>query len=479
MPEEIGSKIKLAPKLIWSEYQQAIFKAVSNGTGNVAVIARAGSSKTTSLVEAIRHVPKGKKILVAAFNKIIAEELRTRISDTIDVRTLHSLGYAAIRAKFGNVQVDNKKCLNIITELTNETIGFPTMCEVSKTVSFCKSSLIDTPTKIKDLMWKYDIDCGDLDEAGFVGLVIKTLGECKKQTKVIDFDDMVWFSWVWGLNIGSWDYLFLDEAQDMSYSQLIMALKAASKNSRVFIFCDPFQAIYGFRCCDMESVQGIIDKLEPTVLSLPISYRCPKKVVELAQTLVPDIQHAPGAIDGVVEDLPEEDLLNTVKPGDVVISRTNAPLVKYCLKLLRMGKPANILGRDIGDNLTYFVKKSKKKTVAAFLTYLDKWRMDELKRVAVEKRDPDPILDKSECLSNLCEGCSTIKELKDNIKKLFDDVSDKEKTVFSSCHKFKGREGDRIFLLSWTFRPGGNQEERNLAYVGFSRSKRELYLVRK
>jgi DNA helicase-2/ATP-dependent DNA helicase PcrA len=203
-----------------------------------------------------------------------------------------------------------------------------------------------------------------------VSIIIQVLGLCKKKTNIIDYDDMIYFPFVYNINIGKWDAIFIDEAQDMSYSMLIMALSAAREGSRIFIFLDDRQAIYGFRGCDIESVNSILTRPNPTKLSLPISYRCPQNVVRLAQKIVPDIQVAPNAIEGNVENMLLEDMLKVVKCGDYIISRTNAPLVKLCLSLLRNNIPANIQGRDIGSNLLYFIKKSKAKTIDKFIEYL-------------------------------------------------------------------------------------------------------------
>lgn len=471
--------IKIAPKLNWSKFQKDIFRNVANGIGNTAIIARAGSSKTTVLVESLKYVPKGKKILVAAFNKSIAEELKQRVRHNVDCSTLHSLGYRAILQRFGKVILDENKCFNIVSNLIGKD-DFDLTKEIVKTVSLCKSTLTDIPSKILLLMDKYDIEIGSFTREKFAELIVKILAECKKQTSVIDYNDMIYFTFVYGLNIGKWDYIFIDEAQDMSYAQLVMALSAAKKESRIFVFLDDFQAIYGFNGCDIESVNLILEKIQATKLSLPISYRCPRKVVELAKEIVPDIQSTEFAIEGIVENIQVVDLLNKIKPGDFVLSRTNAPLIKHCLAALKVGIPANIQGRDVGANLLFFIKKSKTTSINEFIKYVNQWRNQEVERLSLEKKDPITYLDKAECLLNLCEGISSIKELKETIIKLFDDIDDNKKVIFSTTHKAKGLERDRVFILINTYRyaPGVIGEEANIYYVALTRSKKELFFVR-
>jgi superfamily I DNA/RNA helicase len=77
----------------WSPYQLAIFANVATGTGHTVVNAVAGSGKTTSLEEAINHVPRGCSTLFVAFNKSIADELARRMAGKpVAVSTLHSYG---------------------------------------------------------------------------------------------------------------------------------------------------------------------------------------------------------------------------------------------------------------------------------------------------------------------------------------------------------------------------------------------------
>ena len=49
--------------------------------------------------------------------------------------------------------------------------------------------------------------------------------------------------------------------------------------------------------------------------------------------------------------------------------------------------------------------------------------------------------------------------------------------LFSSTHRAKGMERDRVFVLAWTYKPDAGGEAANLWYVAISRAKRELVLV--
>ena len=176
-------------------------------------------------------------------------------------------------------------------------------------------------------------------------------------------------------------------------------------------------SIYEWRGAEANAMENLQKRLSATELRLPISYRCPRKIVELAQEIVPDIQSAPNAIDGEIFDISDEDMLQQVKPGDFILSRVNAPLIKYCMLLLKQRIPANIAGRDIGNSLVFLLKKSKKKTLPSFLEWLEDWKLSEVKRLRDKNRSAQIIVDKYECLINLSQDAKSLSDLEENINK--------------------------------------------------------------
>ena len=64
------------PARVWSAYQLAIFREVAEGKGHTVVRARAGSGKTSTIMEAMKHVPAGKKAkLDEALSKGVSKRL--------------------------------------------------------------------------------------------------------------------------------------------------------------------------------------------------------------------------------------------------------------------------------------------------------------------------------------------------------------------------------------------------------------------
>src|ERR1700722_19870300 len=136
----------------YSSFQKEIFKDIISGKGNTLIIARAGSAKTSSLVEGSKYLPKGKSALFCAFNKSIATELREKLGSYVECLTLHSLGFKGIKNRFGNVELDYDKCWKIISSFIDDN---DLIYSIDKAVDLCKATLTDTPSKIEELIEKY------------------------------------------------------------------------------------------------------------------------------------------------------------------------------------------------------------------------------------------------------------------------------------------------------------------------------------
>lgn len=467
----------------WSDYQIAIFKDIATGTGNTQIDAFAGSGKSSSIQEGLYHMSPGTKALAVAFAKPIQIEMEKYTPEGVDVLTLHSLGFRASRKVFTKVGKPDDKGEKLWGFINADRGDDPETNEVreniARAVSLCKGYLADSPSQIDPILDRHDVDtCGESRES-FITSVIKVLNACKKDTSRMDFDDMIWFPNIHPIPIDHYGMVFIDEAQDLNIAQINIALKSAGPTGRVISVGDERQAIYGFRGADSNAIQNIVSRCNSKRLPLSVSYRCARAIVELAQTLVPGIEAAPHAEEGLVSEIGDNQLERLVQPGDFILSRTNAPLLKWCLNLLKARIPANIQGRDLGKTLFAMIKKSKASNVDDFLGWLNEWKDIECERLLKAKRDTAVVLDKAECLSVLCEGTRNLEEVKDNLDKLFKDGDDHSRVILSTTHKAKGLERERCFVLQDTYKIGKNIEESNLAYVAWTRAKMELYLVRK
>lgn len=270
--------------------------------------------------------------------------------------------------------------------------------------------------------------------------------------------------------------LIAHNCQDLNYGQWNFILKMRKKKTRVFIFGDPNQSIFGFGGTDIDSMGKFQQALNAKILPMSISYRCPKLIVNELQELVPEMQSAEEAIDGQVKTISRIELEILAKPGCFIISRINRELVPLALKFLKNKIPCNIQGKDLGEDLLGIISRSKLDELNKFIVYLDQWLLKQKEKLRLRGKLSDILTDKVECLQLLALDCQSIVELKEVIKKLFSDFDDHKKIILTTTHMCKGLERPDVFILDWTFRKT-NQEEKNIEYVAKSRSMKNLYIV--
>src|ERR1700722_1305373 len=102
---------------------------------------------------------------------------------------------------------------------------------------------------------------------------------CKKDTSRVDFDDMIWIPNVLNLPLNTYDYVFIDEAQDLNIAQINLALNSCAKGGRIISCGDSNQAIYSFRGADSNAVNNIIERCQSKTFPLSVTYRCAKSIV--------------------------------------------------------------------------------------------------------------------------------------------------------------------------------------------------------
>lgn len=471
----------------WNRFQQDIFEDVRNGTGHTVVIARAGTGKTTTVVESFQHVPRGASVQMVAFNKKIAEELKQRAPKRVDVSTCHSFGLRIVSKHLGRIPIDADKTYKLFGDIYRQSPNFPrALCRVAcKLVSLAKSSLASTPEELDAIVDDFGlVDGEEFRREDLLADALSILERSRKNLEAIDFDDMIWLPHVLALKGPTYDRVFVDETQDLCAAQIELALKSCTIfDGRICAVGDDRQAIYGFRGAASDSIPNIIKRLDAKVLPLAVTYRCPVRVVQVAQKIVPDLEAAPGAVDGIVRESDEAAMLAAALPGDFVLSRINAPLIGHALKLLREGRRATVLGRDIGTNLAGIVRRSKAATVIELDQYLDGWVANENARLMAKnppkEQEAQIVSDKAECIRALAEAATSVQVVLDRIESLFTDLRDSNAVVFSTTHKAKGLEADRVWMLADTYRRRPSVEEDNLYYVACTRARQELVMVRK
>lgn len=499
----------------WSTQQKDIFDWFRNGSGNLVVRARAGAGKTTTIVEAINYAPESK-ILLKAFNKSIAVELQERLCNPrAEAKTSHSLGFGFVRKQLGSVTLDTKVPWD---KKRARTLAMAALEKVDKSVPpktiitnvarlitnareiepfLASKHHEDAIERVIDLAYQFDQvpDAASEILGWSVGRIAESVVEGVKlaaqPTQIIDFTDMIFLPVVNNWVTPRYDLVCVDEAQDMNACQLHLALKVCKEGGRIAVIGDDKQAIYGFRGADSGSLDRLKDELEAEELGLPITYRCPTSVVYEANRLVEDFYAADGAKEGTVDKIYSSKLSQHAQPGDFVVSRTNAPLMRVCLDLIKNNIRAKIQGREIGKALSAIVNKLSKNQnymgVDEFLPLLDEWATVEYSRAMTAERNKFAalILDRAETIRIVAEGRKTVKDILFKIDDLFGEPATEFGTVVcSTVHKVKGLEAPRVFLLKDTFRRSNHPkalssatEEMNIEYVAITRAKNHLTWV--
>ena len=476
--------------------QTRIFTYIEKRPENVLIKAFAGAGKTTTVVEAVKLLPKDKSITFLAFNKHIQEELKTKLPEHVRCYTTYGLGVSAIKRKYGDkIQFDEFKSDKLIKTLSNkwglhsefdndEEISLY-LNDLKKMVNLCRLTLTIKPEYVPFIADRYDIN---IKKPKDIKRVVKILDEMTLDRKTFDYTDMIYLP---AIDNSIWmfpqDYVFIDEIQDLNRCQIRIVEKILKKDKvsgktigRLIAVGDFFQGIYGFNAADEKSFEWFEKFPNTKILPLSTSFRCSKNVIKKAQEIVPDIKALDDAPDGVVRD---GNVLEEAQSGDFILCRTTMPLVKLFFGFLSQQKKAMIKGSDIGIHLIELIGtiNNIQKLNSFWKEELDKY-YNELKSNGVldpnEHSGYSALEDKVNVLLFLSKLCVSVVELKDMIKTIFTDEI--KGIVLSTVHKIKGLEANRVFIIRPDLLPMQNVkgwqyiQEKNLEYVAITRAKLEL-----
>lgn len=487
-------------QLIYTQEQADIFDYVKSGRGNLVVRARAGSGKTTTMLECLNYLPKPLNTLkpgitICCYNVHIQKEIKQKVPDSVFVNTTHSLGYGAICRKYGEVKVDDYKVHKIIRVLQKKW-GYEHRDEsyIEKLVELVKLAKLTVslkPNQVKYIASKYLIQ---LDPDGEdIKKVLKILELSTLDTKTIDFADQVYMPatdkkiWMYPQ-----DFVFIDEAQDLSKAQHYMINKMLKRTKlgligKFYAFGDDFQSIMSFSGSDSDSFEWFVQQEKTAVLPLTQTFRCGKAIVKEANVIVSDVKASNKAHEGIVC---EGDVLQDSRAGDFVLCRVNKPLVRLFFELFLRKKKAIIKGSDFGRRIVELVNKyDKREDMVDELNYqLNKYRMELIDHGITDYEKHQGYSSQKDfvdCVLLINKTITDISQFKTRVKEIFcDDEKIGEYTtnsiILSTIHKSKGLEADRVFIikpqllmqkqpLEWM-----DKQESNLKYVAITRAKNEL-----
>ena len=490
-----------------SPYQEKVFDFIEHGVGNCVISAVAGSGKTTTIVSAMKLIPKKQRCIFIAFNKSIVEELSERMKgyENVQVKTAHSLGLLMVRRNLGEVEIDEYKyrtyLKNNIADLTSISGVNMTrhmveeyLDSITQLIDYSRFNLAQSVREIENVANKYEIPVS-FDECE---VALKCLEWGKTNTETIDYTDMVWLPYELSLRPSglTFDWVLVDECQDMSLASIQLFLRCFKRGTRFVAVGDADQAINGFAGSSEEAFNFMKNYQNTIILSLPITYRCCKTVVQLANTLVPEIMAHEGAPDG---EILQGCSTRMIKDGDMVLARSRSHLIKLYTKLLHRNVNCYIKGQDIGKELLKLLDgiddveelNADLSADGVFVRIYDKMiteRNNLMRKRGLDVTDATlsmPVMNLYDSISSLlvlAERCKTKSQLIAHIMSIFGE--DEHGVCLSTVHKAKGLEADNVYILCHSTMPSKlatqdweKQQEYNLLYVAYTRAKKRLGFI--
>ncbi|HEY9711120.1 MAG TPA: 3'-5' exonuclease, partial [Oculatellaceae cyanobacterium] len=413
--------------------------------------------------------------------------------------TIHSLGLSSIFSRYGRHPAINKrKYSEIAADYLKERKVFSPqqrrrLIELVKFTQLTLTNPYDT-LALEQLCHHYGIGIDTEGNWDFLQSAVADILErgVYLAPEKISYEDMVWLPNFLDLPLSDYDFICVDEAQDLNKAQLDLVLRAHSHGARGIYVGDERQAIMGFSASDHRSIGNIIQRTSALTLPLSICYRCPTSHIELANEIYPVIEPRPGAPEGKVSEIQISDLPNLVRGGDLIICRCFYPLIKIYFDLLSAGIPALIRNKDISGQLVNLLEQvfgvePRSYTAEEFAKTLTVWYESQkaaMLSAGVEVMVIVGLHDRVQTLNAIYKGskCKSTSDLLEAITKLSKET--KNPVNLTTIHGAKGLEADRVFHVRPDLVPHTRaakdwekEQERNLLFVALTRAKHELFFA--
>lgn len=450
------------------------------------------SGKTHTLKELCNRTKEGTSCLFMAFNKSIAEELKTKLPTTVKCNTFHSMGLRTLMKNFRfRMQLEENKCFSLCMELFDfRKKGYKEKMRyyfaLQELWEKIRLSLCEINERnVSALCIEYDLDYENSMINDLNKINERWRKDCAKiqgnKSFKMDFPDMLWipYNFVDEMNFPKYQVVMADEGQDLFTLQKEILQRYIKPRGRFVAVGDSKQLIYNFVGSDLDVFNSIKGMPNTICLPLSVTYRCAKKIVEVANEVFPGTECVPTAKEGVVRS---GDIFEA-ESGDFVLCRNNFPLVATFIMLLEKGKKASIMGRDFGESLCRLLDGQERLDDLYLLLddKVSKLKGKGLSEIAITNNASYVALKEKvsiiEILYKRFPG--SFLALKQKIKNIFSD--DKTGIILSTIHKSKGLEAKRVFFLNpelipskFAKTPKALYAEDCLKFVAITRAKEEL-----
>jgi DNA helicase-2/ATP-dependent DNA helicase PcrA len=285
--------------IIGLELNSQQINAASFDKGNALVLSTAGSGKTTVIIaragKLLYENKCSKKILTITFSKMAANDMKERFESCFgrnyeaktEFSTIHAFSYKIVRdfyrrkgINFGlltnNYQVLSEILKNHYSKSYFSYVGEEEIESLSSAIGYVNNMMI-SPVQYRE----HGIEIKGFDK------LYNDYKMYKSQNKLIDFDDMLGYSYKILSNstnykeqiLNTFEYVQIDEMQDTSKIQ--HELIKLITNDNLFMVGDDDQAIYSFRGSYPDFMLKFKDIYKDgRIFYLDNNYRSDKHIVE-------------------------------------------------------------------------------------------------------------------------------------------------------------------------------------------------------
>ena len=284
-------------------------EAVTTTEGYVRVVASAGSGKTRALTYRFAYLVKcltisQDRIACVTFTNKAAKEMKERIRELTDcepeyVCTFHSLGLKILKQEL--IRIGWSKDYKVIDDADMEDL-IKEACEQVSEPCYSAAGI----NELKQIIAQYKTEERGYGEnfaknkSGVAhigrnyGNVIAAYLRLQKQAQLLDFSDLIClplylfdkYPEVKEYWANRFDYIMVDEFQDVSGAQYDFAMALASKKHNLFVVGDPDQMIYSWRGAKMEYFMDFPKPYQGKTIYMNTNYRSNWKFVEAANHLI-------------------------------------------------------------------------------------------------------------------------------------------------------------------------------------------------
>ncbi|MFP5224077.1 MAG: ATP-dependent helicase [Actinomycetota bacterium] len=515
---------------IFAGLNEAQLEAVQTPRGPVAIIAGAGTGKTTTITRRIAHQISTqafdpRQILAVTFSKKAATELGDRLRDlgvpSVRAMTFHAEALAQFRRFVDEeTQIISSKAMVLhgLVKRLPKPYRFMALRDLATEIEWAKNRRISQ----KD----YETAVGDRKTPIPADMMMRLYRDYQKalrSRKAMDFEDLLEQllrhlsenDRDLGIVRGRYRSFTVDEYQDVNLLQESLLREWVGARDDLCVVGDDYQSIYGFTGASPKYLLDF-ERRYPNahVFTLTENHRSTPQILQLANLLVPSLG---GSSKRLVPTLPAgpEALVRRFSSGE---DETEAIVAKI-QGLLEAGTPAHQIAILVRINartepfeealsaarIPYQVRDGsflRRPAARGFLAgarrYRDPAVVESVQAITDAlgfdpKPDddlPDEEATRQQDLSRLrvLAGSSTAPTLEDFVAELrarFDSDQDGVGVVLMTLHRSKGLEFDAVFLprleegelpIRHAKTAEDVAEERRLFYVGLTRARRHLWV---